>query len=57
MSSARNDEISSILPTFTTILTDWWGTYGRFFGVAIGGAIYFVLRMGAAQAGLCVVTK
>lgn len=40
---------SSILPTFTTILPDWWGTYGWFFGVAIGGAIYFVLRMGARR--------
>ncbi|MFB2602615.1 nitrate reductase, partial [Rhizobium phaseoli] len=40
---------SSILPTFTSILPDWWGTYGWFFGVAIGGAIYFVLRMGARR--------
>ena len=27
---------SSILPTFTTILPAWWGTYGWFFGVGIG---------------------
>ncbi|MBB2817004.1 UNVERIFIED_ORG: NCS1 family nucleobase:cation symporter-1 [Rhizobium esperanzae] len=40
---------SSILPTFTSILPDWWGTYGWFLGVAIGGAIYFVLRMGARR--------
>jgi NCS1 family nucleobase:cation symporter-1 len=40
---------SSILPTFTSILPDWWGTYGWFFGVGIGGAIYFVLRMGARR--------
>ena len=40
---------SSILPTFTTILPAWWGTYGWFFGVAIGGGIYFVLRMGARR--------
>ncbi|WP_064685522.1 NCS1 family nucleobase:cation symporter-1 [Rhizobium bangladeshense] len=40
---------SSILPTFTSILPDWWGTYGWFFGVAIGGAIYFVLRMGSRR--------
>jgi NCS1 family nucleobase:cation symporter-1 len=38
---------SSILPTFTSVLPAWWGTYGWFFGVAIGGAVYFVLRMGA----------
>ena len=37
---------SSILPTFTTILPAWWGTYGWFFGVGIGGAVYYLLRMG-----------
>lgn len=37
---------SSILPTFTSILPGWWGTYGWFFGVAVGGAVYFVLRSG-----------
>jgi NCS1 family nucleobase:cation symporter-1 len=37
---------SSILPTFTTMLPAWWGTYGWFFGVAIGGGVYFLLRMG-----------
>ncbi len=37
---------SSLLPTFTSILPMWWGTYGWFFGVAIGGGICFVLRMG-----------
>ncbi|MBB5573958.1 MULTISPECIES: NCS1 family nucleobase:cation symporter-1 [Rhizobium] len=41
---------SSILPTFTSILPDWWGTYGWFFGVAIGGGVYYVLRMRAAPA-------
>jgi NCS1 family nucleobase:cation symporter-1 len=40
---------SSILPTFTQILPSWWGTYGWFFGVAIGGAVYYVLRMGARK--------
>ena len=40
---------SSILPTFTTILPSWWGTYGWFFGVAIGGGIYYALRMGARK--------
>ena len=37
---------SSILPTFTTLLPDWWGLYGWFFGVLIGGATYFALRQG-----------
>lgn len=37
---------SSILPTFTNVLPAWWGIYGWFFGVAIGGAIYYVLRIG-----------
>ena len=36
---------SSILPNFTSLLPDWWGVYGWFFGVAIGGAVYYVLRM------------
>ena len=40
---------SSILPTFTNILPSWWGTYGWFFGVAIGGAVYYVLRSMATQ--------
>ncbi len=34
---------SSILPNFTTMLPAWWGIYGWFFGVAIGGSVYFVL--------------
>ena len=28
---------SSILPNLTQLLPAWWGTYGWFFGVAIGG--------------------
>lgn len=40
---------SSILPTFTSILPAWWGTYGWFFGVAIGGVVYYALRIGARQ--------
>ncbi|WP_347139283.1 cytosine permease [Paracoccus sp. SSK6] len=39
---------SSILPTFTTLLPAWWGTYGWFFGVAVGGAVYYALRRGDA---------
>jgi len=38
---------SSILPTFTTVLPAWWGTYGWFVGVGVGGAVYYVLRMGS----------
>ena len=34
---------SSILPNFTTLLPAWWGIYGWFFGVAIGGASYLLL--------------
>ena len=36
---------SSILPNFTTLLPDWWGVYGWFFGVAIGGVSYYILSM------------
>ena len=32
---------SSVLPHIGTILPAWWGTYGWFFGVAIGGLVYF----------------
>ncbi len=39
---------SSILPNFTTILPSWWGVYGWFFGVAIGGGVYYVLRSASA---------
>jgi len=36
---------SSILPNFTTLLPSWWGVYGWFFGVAIGGGAYLLLSM------------
>src|SRR3954471_3569747 len=42
---------SSILPNFTSWLPSWWGVYGWFFGVAIAGAIYYVLRTAALGAG------
>jgi NCS1 family nucleobase:cation symporter-1 len=35
---------STILPNFTSLLPSWWGIYGWFFGVAIGGGMYYVLR-------------
>jgi NCS1 family nucleobase:cation symporter-1 len=34
---------SSILPNLTKVLPAWWGTYGWFFGVAIGGVVYYAL--------------
>ena len=34
---------STILPTFTSVLPAWWGTYGWFFGVVIGGGVYVML--------------
>lgn len=36
---------SSILPNFTSLLPSWWGIYGWFFGVAIGGVAYYALSM------------
>jgi NCS1 family nucleobase:cation symporter-1 len=36
---------STLLPTVTHLLPAWWGLYGWFFGVAIGGASYWGLRM------------
>ncbi|MEO6606848.1 MAG: NCS1 family nucleobase:cation symporter-1 [Aestuariivirga sp.] len=35
---------STILPNFTSVLPDWWGVYGWFFGVAIGGGAYYLLK-------------
>ncbi len=34
---------SSIPPNFSNALPPWWGMYGWFFGLAIAGALYFVL--------------
>ena len=34
---------STILPNFTDLLPVWWATYGWFFGVGIGGSVYWVL--------------
>lgn len=36
---------STILPNFTNLLPAWWGTYGWFFGVFIGGVVYYVLSL------------
>ena len=43
---------STILPNFTQLLPAWWGTYGWFFGVAIGGATYFVMASMRPRAAL-----
>jgi NCS1 family nucleobase:cation symporter-1 len=40
---------SSVLPNFTSLLPTWWGVYGWFFGVAIGGAVYYALRLAKAS--------
>ncbi|HEU5297230.1 MAG TPA: NCS1 family nucleobase:cation symporter-1 [Burkholderiaceae bacterium] len=40
---------SSILPNFTTLLPSWWGVWGWFFGVAIGGAVYLAIFRVAPQ--------
>lgn len=37
---------SSVLPSFTSLLPAWWGTYGWFFGVLIGGGSYYIQRLG-----------
>nr|MBA3479905.1 cytosine permease [Lautropia sp.] len=36
---------SSILPNLTNLLPSWWGIYGWFFGVAIGGGTYYLLAL------------
>ncbi|GAB3647077.1 NCS1 family nucleobase:cation symporter-1 [Ramlibacter alkalitolerans] len=36
---------STVLPNFSNLLPAWWGLYGWFFGVAIGGGAYWALRM------------
>jgi len=34
---------SSVLPHVGSLLPSWWGTYGWFFGVAIGGSLHLLL--------------
>ena len=46
---------STFLPNFTSLLPAWWGTYGWFFGVLIGGGMYWLLatvRPARSGAGL-----
>ncbi len=41
---------STFLPNFTNLLPSWWGTYGWFFGVAIGGGTYYALALARPRA-------
>lgn len=34
---------ASILPNFTSLMPSWWGIYGWFFGVLIGGVVYLAM--------------
>ena len=45
IATAAGALFSSILPNFTKLLPSWWGTYGWFFGVLIGGVTYYVLSV------------
>ncbi len=45
IATAAGAVFSSILPNFTHVLPSWWGTYGWFFGVAIGGVVYYALAL------------
>jgi NCS1 family nucleobase:cation symporter-1 len=50
IATAAGAVFSSILPTFTHVLPAWWGTYGWFFGVLIGGGVYYALAMARPRA-------
>jgi nucleobase:cation symporter-1, NCS1 family len=43
IAAATGALFSSILPNVSSLLPTWWGVYGWFFGVAIGGAAYYLL--------------
>lgn len=45
IATAAGALFSSILPNFTKLLPSWWGTYGWFFGVLIGGMSYYALSV------------
>ncbi|CAM2155818.1 nucleobase:cation symporter-1, NCS1 family [Pararobbsia alpina] len=45
IAAAVGSVFSTFLPNLTTVLPIWWGTYGWFFGVVIGGGVYFVMTM------------
>lgn len=45
---------STILPNFTNLLPAWWGIYGWFFGVLVGGVVYYVLSLARPRAALSV---
>ena len=41
---------SSVLPNIPGVLPSWWGVYGWFFGVAIGGGVYYAIGRTAPRA-------
>lgn len=43
VATAAGALFSSVLPNFTSVLPAWWGVYGWFFGVLIGGGVYYVM--------------
>lgn len=43
---------SSVLPNVSDLLPSWWGVYGWFFGVAIGGAAYYALNYAVPRPAL-----
>jgi NCS1 family nucleobase:cation symporter-1 len=45
IAAAAGALFSSVLPNLTSLLPAWWGTYGWFFGVAIGGTVYYALAL------------
>ena len=42
IAAAIGSVFSTFLPNLTTVLPPWWNTYGWFFGVVIGGGVYWV---------------
>ena len=45
VATAIGSVFSTFLPNFTNLLPAWWNTYGWFFGVLIGGSVYYVMAM------------
>jgi NCS1 family nucleobase:cation symporter-1 len=45
VATAIGATFSSILPNFTTLMPSWWGIYGWFIGVLIGGLAYLAMNV------------
>lgn len=45
VATAVGSLFSSLLPNLTSLLPSWWGLYGWFFGVVIGGSVYLTMTM------------